>query len=141
MRYIGIDFGTKRFGISISDPLLLSAQGYAVINAKLKDLLALLKELSEKHGEITVVVGLPTTLRGKVSESTQKVLNFVDKLRQALKRMDKKIEVDTYDERFSTVAAERTLIEAGLSRQKRKKVIDSQAAAFMLQGYIERIKK
>jgi putative Holliday junction resolvase len=137
---VGLDFGEKRFGISLSDPLLLSAQSHGFIPARMPALLELLKNFNEKYGEITLVVGMPITLRGKISQTTQKVIDFIEILRREITRRGLKIMVENFDERFSTKAAERTLIEAGISRQERKQVRDGMAAAFMLQGYLEKLK-
>lgn len=141
MRYVGIDFGEKRFGIAISDPLMLTAQSFRVIPAKLSDLLQVIEELRAQNDKLEIVVGLPKNLKGANTKSTQKVLGFVEKLEQEIKQQGWPIEVRTHDERFSTVAAQKTLIEADLSRQKRKKVIDGLAAQFMLQGYLDQTKK
>jgi len=139
LRYVGLDFGEKRFGISLSDPLFLTAQSRGFITARTKDLLDLLQTFNEKYGEITLVVGMPITLQGKVSQSTQKVIAFVEKIRREITRRHLKVFVDTFDERLSTKAAERTLIEAGVSRKARKQAVDGMAAAFILQGYLDKI--
>ena len=141
MRYVGIDYGEKRFGIALSDPLLLTAQSFRVIPAKLVNLIQVIDEMRSQNDKLEIVIGLPKNLKGENTKSTQKVLEFIEKLKQAIKNNDWQIEVKTCDERFSTVAAQRTLITADLSRQKRKRVIDSLAAQFMLQGYLDRIAK
>jgi putative Holliday junction resolvase len=88
--------------------------------------------MAAEEGAARIVVGLPLTLEGSVGPAARRVLAFVDALRKVVK-----IPVETWDERFSTAAVERVLIEANVSRQKRKEVIDKQAAAYILQGWLD----
>jgi len=139
MRKLGIDYGEKRIGIAVSDPLGITAQPVAVV----KDIEGILRIMGDydslgsarDKGIDEIVVGLPKTLKGEVGIQAQKVLDFVEALKQKVS-----IPVITWDERLSSAGVERTLIEAGLSRQKRKKVIDKSAAAFILQGYLDSIR-
>ena len=135
MRILGIDFGEKRMGIAVSDPLGLTAQAVAVIG-KGKDFETDIKELKKiikKYDGIDeIIVGLPKTMKGEVGEQARKVLEFVEALKNNFK-----INVGTWDERLTTAEAEKTLISAGLSRQKRKKVIDKSAATYILQSYLD----
>ncbi|MBU1027316.1 MAG: Holliday junction resolvase RuvX [Candidatus Margulisbacteria bacterium] len=139
MRVVGIDFGQKRIGVAISDPLCITAQPVTVI-AKAEtfseDIEALKQTMSQYDGIEEIVVGLPKTMKGEIGISAQKVQEFVEALRQGLD-----IKILTYDERLTTAAVEKTLISAGLSRQKRKKVIDKSAATFLLQSYLDTRKK
>ncbi len=132
MRILGIDYGEKRIGVAVSDPLGIIAQGIAVIG-NIEELAKIIGQY-EKIDEI--VVGLPKRMSGEIGIQAQKVLEFVERLKVAYP-----IPVSTWDERLTTAAAERTLISAGLSREKRKKVIDRSAAAYILQSYLDCKKK
>ncbi|MDI6731408.1 MAG: Holliday junction resolvase RuvX [Candidatus Margulisbacteria bacterium] len=135
MRIVGLDFGEKRIGVAISDPLKITAQGIGTINKSdtfEKDIAAL-KDMLKDYSEIEeIVVGLPKTLKGEIGLSARKVLDFVSALKEAFA-----IKISTWDERMTTVSATKSLIEMGLSRQKRKKVIDKTAASLILQGYLD----
>ncbi|PIS29533.1 Holliday junction resolvase RuvX [Candidatus Saganbacteria bacterium CG08_land_8_20_14_0_20_45_16] len=134
MRIVGLDYGEKRLGVAITDALGLIAQPLAVLNKAtvLEDCQNLEKLLADYEGISEVVVGLPKTLKGTIGPQAQKVLEFVAAVQARLP-----YKVVTWDERFTSKAAERVLIEAGLSRQKRKSVIDKSAAALILQGYLD----
>lgn len=130
MRILGIDYGTKRIGIAITDPLNLGAQPLKVIDNSpevLEDIKGLIAEYSVEK----IVVGLPKTLEGAIGISAEKVLAFVEKLKRTAG-----VPVEMYDERFSTAEAQKTLIGHGIKRAGRKKIIDKLAAAYMLQGYL-----
>jgi putative Holliday junction resolvase len=136
MRILGLDIGEKRIGVALSDPLGIMAGALAVIErttdeAAVKQIVDLARENEVEH----IVVGMPRSLDGSLGKQAQAVQSFVDLLK---KRTD--IPVVTWDERLSTVAAERTLLEMGMKRDKRKKHRDSLAAAFILQGYLDRAK-
>jgi putative Holliday junction resolvase len=139
MRILGIDFGEKRMGVAVSDPLGMTAQAVAVIG-KGKDFESDIRELKKiikkYEGVDEIIVGLPKTMKGEVGEQAGKVLEFVAALKNNFK-----INVGTWDERLTTVEAEKTLIAAGLSRQKRKKVIDKSAATYILQSYLDSKRK
>ncbi len=128
MRILGIDYGEKRIGLAVSDPLGLTAQPVSVVN----DIDGIKKIVDEYDGIEEIVVGLPKSLSGQLGPQAQKVLGFVEKLRQSFSQT-----ITTWDERLTTAAVERNLIAAGLSRQKRKKVIDKSAATYILQGYLD----
>lgn len=135
MRVLGLDYGEKRIGISISDPLLMTAQAVSVITRSscLEDDIEKIKDVIAKYGDdFEIVIGLPKTMRGEIGPAAKSVLKFVDKLSKKVP-----FPVITWDERLSTAASERMLLEADLSRAKRKKVIDSSAAQFILQGYLD----
>jgi len=139
MRILGIDFGSKRIGIAVSDPLGMIAQGVAVIGKgpDAESDIREIKRIIKKYGGVEeIVIGLPKTMAGEVGDAAKKVLDFVE----ALKR-EFKINITTWDERLTTAEAERNLISAGLSREKRKKVIDKSAAANILQTYLDRKRK
>lgn len=137
MRSMGLDFGDKTIGIAVSDPMGWTAQSKAVIRRKnlTDDLLKLQEYLSEYDiGEI--VVGLPLNMNGTSGGRVEKTMQFVNFLK---KRLD--ISIVLWDERLSTKQAEGILLEADLSRKKRKKVIDQLAAGIILQNYLDAKKK
>jgi putative Holliday junction resolvase len=139
MRILCIDFGEKRLGIAVSDPLGIIAQGVAVIGRGESfdhDIRELKRLIKKYDGVDEIVVGLPRTLKGEIGLSAQKVLDFV-----AVLKNEFKLNITTWDERLTTAAAERALIEAGLSRARRRQVIDQSAAANILQSYLDRKKK
>jgi len=139
MRSLGIDYGSKRIGIAVSDPLGMIAQGVAVIGKgpDAESDIREIKRIIKKYGGVEeIVVGLPKTMGGAIGEAAEKVLEFVEALKKEFK-----INITTWDERLTTAEAERTLISAGLSREKRKKVIDKSAAAGILQTYLDRKRK
>ncbi|MFA5114104.1 MAG: Holliday junction resolvase RuvX [Candidatus Margulisiibacteriota bacterium] len=135
MRIVALDYGSKRIGVAVSDPLGLIAQPIATLDhdQAIPQLIELLKQFDQVE---EIVVGLPKKLSGELGPAAANVLTFVEELRRALP-----IKIATYDERMTTAAAEKTLIAAGLSRTKRKQVIDRSAAANILQDYLERRKK
>lgn len=133
MRILGIDFGTKTIGIAVSDDTGLIGQGIGTI--KRKNLQHDLRELQRKIEEYEVgkiVVGLPKNMDGTLGKSAHQVIEFIENLKKTFN-----IPVDSWDERLSTVEAERVLLEADMSRRKRRKVIDKIAASIILQGYLD----
>ena len=139
MRILGIDYGDKRIGVAVSDPLGIIAQGVAVIGKSEtfdQDIRELKRIIKKYSGVDEIVVGLPKTMAGEIGPQAEKVLTFVEALKKEFK-----LNIVTWDERLTTVEAERTLIEAGLSRKKRKKIIDKSAAANILQNYLDRKRK
>jgi putative pre-16S rRNA nuclease len=135
VRVLGLDVGTKTIGVAVSDELGLAAHPRTTIARKglAADLAAVAREVAAEQAE-RVVVGLPLTLEGEVGPAAKRVLAFADALRS---RLGDATPVETWDERFSTSAVERVLIEANLSRARRKQVIDKQAAAYILQGWLD----
>lgn len=134
MRVMGLDLGDKTIGVAVSDPLGWTAQGVEVIRrdgnrAKEMDRL---KELAGTYGVEKVVLGLPRNMNGTLGERGEKSKAFALEVEKLLS-----LPVELWDERLSTVAAERILLEADTSRAKRKKVIDKVAAAIILQGYLD----
>ncbi|WP_408954793.1 Holliday junction resolvase RuvX [Natroniella sp. ANB-PHB2] len=133
MRIMGVDLGDKKTGVAVSDALGWTAQGKSVIEAELtEEKLDYICSLIEQYNIEEVVVGLPKNMDGSLGPRAEKVLEFVEQLED---RID--LSVKTWDERLSTVAAERTLLEADLSRKKRKNVIDKMAAVVILQNYLD----
>ncbi|OGB90843.1 Holliday junction DNA helicase RuvA [candidate division WOR-1 bacterium RIFCSPHIGHO2_01_FULL_53_15] len=139
MRRLGIDFGDKRIGIAISDPTGLIATGIAMIGKgeTFEPDIREIKRLIKKYdGVAEIVVGMPKTLAGKTGPQAEKVMAFIEALKNEFK-----LNIVAWDERLTTAEAERGLIEAGLSREKRKRVIDQSAAAVILQSYLDRKRK
>jgi len=133
-RVMGLDIGERRIGVALSDSLRIIAGALTVVervtdDAALKQIIGLARENEVER----IVVGMPCSLDGSLGKQAQAVQSFVDLLKE---RTD--IPVVTWDERLSTVAAERTLLETGMKRDKRKKHRDSLAAAIILQGYLDR---
>jgi len=136
VRIVALDFGEKRIGVAISDPLKIIAQGIGFIakaDTYENDAAALKEMLKDYSGIEEIVVGLPKTLKGEIGFSAQKVLDFVEVLKKSFE-----VKISTWDERFTTASATKSLIEMGLSREKRKKVIDRTAATIILQEYLGR---
>lgn len=134
MKILGLDLGDKSIGVALSDELGLTAQPLQVIRGRQRDKVTeTIGALVEQHKVTTIVVGLPINMNGSIGPQAQKAQAFIEKLRNALD-----IEVIPWDERLTTVAAERVMLEADLSRAKRKRHIDKIAAALILQGYLDR---
>ena len=133
MRALGLDVGSKTIGVAVSDELGLCAHGLTTLRRQgmKRDVAAVLGIVQERAVDI-LVVGLPYDLEGKVGHRAERVLAFVAELRAAAAPP-----IETWDERFSTVEAERVLLEADLSRRRRKAVIDRAAAAVILQGWLD----
>lgn len=134
MRILGLDVGSKRIGVAISDELGFTAQGIETLSCKSpEDDAAAIAELAEKHNVEAIVVGIPYNMDGSEGPQAEKVRATMERIKQRAK-----IPVHEWDERLSTVAAERVLLEADMSRSKRRKVIDKVAAVIILQGYLDR---
>lgn len=135
-RIMGLDVGDKTIGVSVSDLMGLTAQPITTIKrvSKKKDIESL-KEIIKEKQVIKIVSGLPKNMNGTLGPQGEKVLSFCEFLKE-----ETKIEIEFFDERLSTVQAERSLLEGDISRQKRKKVIDMLAAVIILQGYLDRQK-
>jgi putative Holliday junction resolvase len=133
-RTLALDVGERRIGVAVSDPGGLVAQPLLVIERKgwevdLRRITAIVQ--TQCVGE--VVVGYPLTLSGHVGPQAQRVDRFIARLRNALS-----VEVVPWDERFTTAAAERALLEGDVRRHRRRRVRDALAAALLLQGYLDR---
>ncbi len=133
MRILGLDVGDVRIGVAVSDPMRIIAQGLdSIKRAGLKEDVETIKRLANEYEVVKIVVGLPKMMDGKVAIQAQKVLSFVESLKAEID-----VPIVSWDERLTTVAANRTLIEANMSRKKRKKVVDKVAAMYILQGYLD----
>jgi putative Holliday junction resolvase len=142
MRILGLDVGDKTVGVAVSDPLGVIATGVTTIDRVgiRKDTGRVIDYIREYDCE-TVVIGLPLSLDGDDSIQTQKVRDFRTMLENKLRSSGplSKVKIEWQDERYSTVEAEEVLIEAGMSREDRKKIIDRQAAIVILQRYLDSI--
>lgn len=134
MRIIALDVGDKTIGVAVSDELGLTAQGVEVIRrTSHENDFKRLNELIDSYKSDTILIGLPKNMNGTIGPRGELVQQFADKIRAAFSNQ----KVILWDERLSTVAAERALISADVSRAKRRKVIDKMAAVFILQGYLD----
>lgn len=136
MRILGLDFGSKTVGVSLSDPFGWTAQGVETIWRKqeenIKPTIARIVELCKEHQVKLIILGFPKHMNNTIGERGEKTIKFQKKLEVATG-----LPVELWDERLSTVAAEGLLLEADVSRQKRKTVIDKMAAVYILQGYLD----
>lgn len=133
---MGLDYGTKRIGVAISDELGITAQGITVI--KRSDLdkdIYRIKELVSDYEVNEIVIGVPKKMDGSMGPMAKEVENFISKIKEEID-----ISVQMQDERLSSKAVERTLLEGDVTRKKRKQVMDKMAAAYMLQGYLDSTK-
>ena len=139
MRIMGLDYGSKTVGVAISDPIGLTAQGLETITRKeenkLRRTLARIETLVSEYEVEKIVLGYPKHMNNDVGERAEKTLEFSEMLKRRTG-----LEVIMWDERLTTVEAERTLIETGVRRENRKKYIDTVAAVFILQGYLDSLK-
>lgn len=140
MRILGLDLGSKTIGVALSDELGYTAQPLTVLtrrggNRDLEAVAALVREYEARQ----IVLGLPLNMNGSLSPAAEQVQAFGERLAEFVTTSDLKAEVVYWDERWSTVTAERVLIQADLSRSRRKKVIDKLAASVILQGYLDRL--
>ncbi len=135
-RYLSLDVGDATVGIAVSDLLGMTAQGVETIRrSSLANDLARLKELMDQYETKSLVLGLPKNMNGTQGERCEVVRNFAEEIR----KMVPDVEIVFWDERLSTVAATRSLLEADVSRRKRRKVIDKMAAVFILQGFLDKL--
>ncbi len=135
MRILALDYGTKRIGLALSDPLKMFAtpKGHLLNNASFK---TELKKIIDQNAVIKIILGLPNSLKNNETQMTQEVLNFKKTLQEFLS-----IEIELIDERLSSKQAQRALIEGNVRREKRKELVDSVAAALFLQSYLDGLKK
>jgi putative Holliday junction resolvase len=137
MRIMGLDFGSKTVGVAVSDALLLTAQGVEIIRRKeenkLRQTLARIEELIVEYEVEEIVLGLPKHMNGDEGVRVELTEEFKEKLERRTG-----LPVVMWDERLTTVAADRTMMEAGIRRENRKDYVDMLAAVFILQGYLDR---
>ena len=136
-RIMGLDYGSKTIGVAVSDLLGMTAQGVETINIneQVKDFkIKHIKELDNEYNIGKIVVGLPKNMDNSIGFRGEATLYFVE----VLKKKIKSVEVILQDERLTTMGAERVLLEANVSRKKRKDVIDKMAAVLILQTYLDK---
>lgn len=136
MRIMGLDYGSKTIGVAVSDPMGLTAQGVETITReeenKLRKSLRRIEELADQYQVGEIVLGFPKNMNNTIGERAEKALQLKETLERRLG-----LPVIMWDERLTTVEADRTLIEAGVRRENRKKYVDMIAAVFILQGYLD----
>ncbi|MCX4321786.1 MAG: Holliday junction resolvase RuvX [Lachnospiraceae bacterium] len=136
MRIMGLDLGSKTVGVAISDPLLITAQGIEIIRRKeenkLRQTLARIEALIVEYEVDTIVLGLPKNMNDTLGERAQLSLEFKEKLERRTG-----LPVVMWDERLTTVAADKAMMEAGIRRENRKDYVDKIAACLILQGYLD----
>lgn len=133
MRILGLDVGTKRIGIAISDELGWTAQGVKTLHRRDGESdLREIRDITEQYGVEKIVVGLPRNMDGSLGPQAEMTLDFVQEMREILG-----VPIITWDERLSTVEATKMLIRADLSRKKRKQKVDMTAAVLILQSYLD----
>lgn len=136
MRIMGLDYGSKTVGVAISDALGLTAQGIEIIRRtqenKLRQTLARIEALVKEYEVTAIVLGFPKNMNNSIGDRAEKSLAF----REMLERRTG-LDVFMWDERLTTVEANRTLIEGGVRRENRGKYVDKLAAIFILQGFLD----
>lgn len=136
MRIMGLDFGAKTVGVAVSDPMLLTAQGIEIIRRKeenkLRRTLARLEELILEYQVGEIVLGLPKNMNDTLGTRAELTLAFREKLERRTG-----LPVHMWDERLTTVSADKAMMEAGIRRENRKEYVDKIAAVFILQGYLD----
>ena len=140
MRILGLDYGSRTVGVAISDPLLVTAQGVEIIRRdsekRLRRTLARIEEIISEYGDVElIVVGYPKNMNNTVGERAQKSEEFAEMLRRRTN-----LPVEMWDERLTTVAADKAMEETHVKSSDRKKYVDEIAAMLILQGYIDRYK-
>ena len=135
MRILGLDYGSKTVGVAVSDPLGITAQGVEIIRRqsenKLRRTLARIEELIARYQVEKIVLGLPKNMNNTLGDRAEKSLELKDTLERRTG-----LDVVMWDERLTTVSAEKVLMESGVRREHRKEYVDEIAAVFILQGYL-----
>lgn len=134
-----MDFGSKTCGVAISDPLLITAQGLEIIRREksnhLRQTLARIEELIEEYEVTEIVLGYPKNMNDTEGERVERTLEFKDMIERRTG-----LTVTLWDERLTTVAADKIMMEVGVRRENRKNYVDQIAASLILQGYLDKIK-
>ena len=135
-RMIGLDFGSKTVGVAVSDGLGITAQGLEIIRRtsenKLRQTCARIEAIIDEYDVKKIVLGLPKHMNNTLGDRVEKTLAFKEMLERRTG-----LEIVTWDERLTTVAADRTMMEAGIRRELRKDYVDMLAAEYILQGYLD----
>ncbi len=138
MRILGIDYGDARTGIALTDALNITAQGLETIHNDGSDkvILRRLDEILEQYDIDTIVIGKPINMNGTSSERTEKTEKFIHKL----KCKYNKLKIETVDERLTTVAAHKTMNFLDINKNKKKNIVDTISAVYILETYLNKIK-
>ena len=138
MRILGIDYGDARTGIALTDALNITAQGLETIHNEGSDKIILrrLDEIIEQYNVETIVVGKPINMNGTSSERTEKTEQFIHKL----KCKYNKLKIETVDERLTTVAAHKTMNLLDINKNKKRNIVDTISAVYILETYLNKIK-
>ena len=135
---MGLDYGSKTVGVAVSDALGLTAQGIEIVRRKsenkLRQTLARIEEIAKEYGVEKIVLGFPKHMNNDIGERAEKSLEFKEMLERRTG-----LPVVMWDERLTTVEADRTMMETGIRRENRKEYVDMIAAVFILQGYLDSI--
>ncbi|MBP3487515.1 MAG: Holliday junction resolvase RuvX [Roseburia sp.] len=136
MRVLGLDFGSKTVGVAVSDELMMTAQGLEIIRRqspnKLRQSLARIEQIIEEYHVERIVLGYPKNMNNTEGERCEKTKEFKEMLERRTG-----LTVVLWDERLTTVAADRLMMETGVRRENRKQYVDEIAAVFILQGYLD----
>lgn len=134
MRIIALDVGQKTIGVAVSDPLGYTAQGIdTILRKNIDEDIRQIKDLISKYEISEIVVGFPKNMDGTIGRKAEEINEFIKILREAIE-----LNIKKWDERLTTAAGEKILLQADMSRKKRKKVIDKVAACLILQSYLDR---
>ncbi len=137
MRIMGLDYGSRTVGVAISDAMQITAQGIEIIRRKdenkLRQTLARIEELIEKYEVTEIVLGFPKNMNDTLGPRVEATLEFKEKLERRTG-----LPVAVWDERLTTVSADKTMMEAGIRREHRREYVDMIAAVFILQGFLDR---
>lgn len=131
MRILALDVGDRRIGVAICDELEISAHGLLTVDRQSKNCLGKIKEIVEEYNVEEIIIGMPVMMDGTMGIQGEKVNRFVDEIKKEIE-----IPVKLFDERLTTKLVEKTLIDADMSRNKRKKIIDKLSAVIILQDYL-----
>ena len=136
MRIVGLDFGSKTVGVAVSDPLGITAQPVEIVRRKsenkLRQTLARIEELAKEYEAEMFVLGLPKNMNNTLGERAERTLGFKEMLERRTG-----LPVVMWDERLTTVAANRAMMEGGVRRENRGQYVDALAASLILQGYLD----
>lgn len=137
MRILGLDVGQKTIGVAVSDPLGFTAQGLTTIRRTKKEQdIQEIKKFCDEYDVKVIIIGLPKNMNGTIGPSGEITMSFGKLIEEELK-----VEIKFWDERLTTVAAHKAMLEADLSRSKRKKIVDKVASTYILQGYLDMISR
>ena len=139
MRILGIDYGDARCGIAITDPLNITAQGLETIHCEGSDktILKRLDEILSQYEVETIVVGMPFNMNGTKTERAEKTEKFIHKLKCKYNT----IKIESIDERLTTVSAHKTMNFLGINKNKKKNIVDTISAVYILETYLNKLKK